>query len=87
MTPLEIGILLHYYSSGADYRGGDFSAPAVREAIDLFRGGLGLLMDDISEHPRAYRLTERGECFVEHLKRQPLPVQVWVMPVTEREAG
>jgi len=37
MTPLQLQILIHYAYSAEDYRQGDFSATAVREAIDLFK--------------------------------------------------
>lgn len=46
MTPLEISILLHYHVSPTDYRGGDFSAPAVREAIDRFVDSVLLIQTD-----------------------------------------
>ncbi len=36
MTPLEIKLALHYYSSPTDYNDGDFSAPSVAAAIDKF---------------------------------------------------
>ena len=35
-TPLEIEIAMHYCVKADDYRNGNFSAPAVREAIDRF---------------------------------------------------
>jgi hypothetical protein len=75
MSPLQLSILIHYYGCGDDYRNGDFSAPAVRETIDLFRGDEGLLAH--CSGSVCYRLTERGRVFVEHLMAQPLPVQCW----------
>lgn len=37
MTPLQISILIHYYTTPTDYRDGDFSAPAVKEQLlDLY---------------------------------------------------
>ena len=82
MTPLELGILIHYKGSAADFRFGDFTAPAVRDAIDWFRGDAGMLEPtDSKEYPSAtYRLTKKGEFFVEHLCSLSLPESVWVMP-------
>ncbi len=36
MSPLQVEILLWYSCRAIDFRNGDFSAPAVREAIDEF---------------------------------------------------
>lgn len=88
MTLLEIEILSHYYCRSGDYREGDYSAPAVREAIDRFRDVEGLLRNTTPEEQRrqpwgkgaCYALTERGRVFVEAIQQVPLPVQVWIMP-------
>mgnify|MGYP006313255489 FL=1 len=81
MTPLEIEILFHYNSRDTDYRAGDFSAPAVREAISGFRDNTKLLevVNDNSSYC-TYRLTERGKVYISELCKLPLPVQEWVMP-------
>ena len=79
MTPLQLSILLHYYGHADDYREGDFSAPAVRKAIDWFREDAGML--EISRRSqRTYDLTEKGTFFVEYICSLPLPVGKWVMP-------
>lgn len=85
MTPLEISILIHYRGSTADFRFGDFSAPAVREAIDWFRDDVGMLEPTNSnDFPEAtYKLTEKGNFFIDQLCAMPLPVSVWVMPNVE----
>ena len=82
MTPLELSILIHYRGSAADFRFGDFSAPAVRQAIDWFKGSAEMLEPtNKDEHPDAtYRLTAKGQFFVDQLCAMPLPVSVWVMP-------
>ena len=85
MSPLQIKILLHYHYSPYDYRNGDFSAPAVREAIDAFRDVSGLLRwrsgeEKLMEPGATYALTERGQAYVEQICRVPLPVQVWTYP-------
>lgn len=94
MTPLLIEIVLHYHCRADDYRGGDYSAPAVREGIDWLRDEARLI-EFVPEDarslsrgtwgyiPAAYRLTERGKTYVEALQSMPLPVQVWVMPKEE----
>lgn len=89
MTPLEISILLHYATRADDFREGDFSAPAVREAIDRFRK-VDELLEPTSHHPSAgaaYVITPRGLAYVDALERMPLPVQVWVMPTDPIAAG
>lgn len=82
MTPLEIEILLHYYGHSDDYRQGDFSAPAVRDAIDRFKGHMELLEPEgqLGQVHHMYRLTERGKVYVEALMVIPLPVKAWKMP-------
>ena len=82
MTPLELSILIHYRGCSNDFKFGDFSARAVREAIDWFKGEAGMLEPrDKAEYPDAiYRLTEKGRFFVDQLCEMPLPVSVWVMP-------
>lgn len=90
MTPLEISILLHYRCTVTDFRDGDFSAPAVREAIDRLHKVDDLLMltpQGMRATHGAYVITERGRAFVEALERMPLPIQVWVMPTNPMTAG
>lgn len=77
MTPLQIEILMHYHCRANDYRDGDFSASAVREAIDGFRGA-GLLKD--SGRGRIYEPSDGVSLYVEAICSVPLPVQQWVMP-------
>lgn len=63
MSPLQVEILLWYYARACDFRDGDFSAPAVREEIDYFRGmGAYLKLNEVREHTdyRTYVLTEKG---------------------------
>ena len=79
MTPLQLEILLHYYACANDFRDGDFSAPAVREAIDRFKDGEMLTIDD-GKGVATYMLTERGRVYVEAVLAVPLPERRWVMP-------
>jgi len=81
MTPLQIEILMHYYTRPGDYREGDFSAPAVRETMEYFED-INLLKkipisSDTSDE-NLYKLDDRGKVYLEALMRVPLPV--WGMP-------
>ena len=86
MTPLQIEILSHYHCCTTDYRDGDFSAPAVRGAIDAFRDEYGLLEADGGSR-RTYRTTERAEAYLAHLMSVPLPVAVWTIPPSPRDGS
>jgi hypothetical protein len=81
MTPLEIQIALHYYVSPTDFREGDFSAPAVRSAIDRFQACDLLRVRKAGENGDAcYVATPRLNAYVEKLKSIELPIQRWVYP-------
>ena len=86
MSPLQIEILLHYHTRMGDYRDGDFSAPAVRDALDNFRGRDEMLRA-CESGSRTYRLTHRGLVYVNALMRLPMPRQVWEMPSLEFPAA
>lgn len=76
VAPIAVEIMLHYYYSAADYRNGDFSAPAVRQFIDMWRD-LGLLE---ASAPNNYEITEGGRLYVEAICNVPVPVRKWVTP-------
>ncbi len=82
MSPLEIGILLHYHISPVDYRDGDFTAPAVRNAIDEFvsNGMLGPSVGGETQYSAAYQITDKGRFYVDALCSVPLPVATWFIP-------
>ena len=81
MTPLQISIMLHYYTTAWDYRDGDFSAPAVRETIDYFVDEEMLGVADVAGKEVPYlRITPKGTVFVDALCAVPLPVRQWVIP-------
>lgn len=79
MTPLQLEILLHYYSRADDYRCGDFGAPAVRDAIEYFKREELIVAAD-PKQDRCYALGERGRVLVEAVRSVPLPERRWVMP-------
>ncbi len=76
MTPLQIEIVMHYWTRANDYRDGDFSAPAVREAIDWFLSQ-GMLVPNAVDEPKTYVLGQRGLAYAKALCRVPLPESVW----------
>ena len=82
MTPLEIKILLHYYTHADDYRKGDFSAPAVSDAIKYFAYELHPPLMKVKSIPdgQYYGLTDRGRAYCEALEALPLPEIRWVIP-------
>ena len=77
MSPLQIEILLHYCTAADDFRDGDFSAPAVREAINAFREQ-GYLCNE-TVRGRCYDLSAKGHVYVTALMDVPEPVQHWVV--------
>lgn len=86
MSPLQVGLLLHYRIGATDYRDGDISAPAVREAIDWACRENLLEVSPIAPPPGheapKYRMTARGRCLVETICSVPLPQrrEIWVTP-------
>ena len=77
MTPLGIEILLWHLCTRGQYRGGDFSAPAVRELLDEFtRRGLLIRSNDPEQYTANY---EALEIYMEALCGVPLPKLQWVI--------
>ena len=81
MTLLQIDIMLHYYARTEDYRFGDFSAPAVREAIDSFVLVTEMLRASTPEegYDPAYRITDKGRAYVDYMCSVPLPTVKYVI--------
>lgn len=80
MTPLEIEVLLHYYSRSTDYRGGDFSAPAVRDAINGYlANGLLEKTNGCPDATPLLRITSAGNRLVKALQQAPLCALVETM--------
>ena len=83
MSPLEIEIMLHYYTTpgqyGRDRDGGHCpsDAPAVRDSLmELAKAGLLSYVKD----GNGYQIADRGMAYVEFLKEVPLPIHKWVLP-------
>lgn len=79
MTPLEIEILMHYRCGGGDYRNGDFSAPAVGEAIDRFVQK-GILLANMGAGSAYVGDMAQLTVYVDALCAVPLPVLKWTIP-------
>jgi hypothetical protein len=79
MTPLQIQIALVYHATSSDFRDGDFSVPAVRQAIEDFLtyGLLKLNINRQLDNEPVYVGTERLDVYCEKLKSIELPTQMW----------
>lgn len=90
MTPLQISIMLHYYTTATDFRDGDFSAPAVMDAVEQFKQ-IDMLEEEtasaqgLTDVLAKLRITLKGATYVEELTAVPLPVQKWVTPWPRRK--
>jgi hypothetical protein len=88
MTPLQITMMLHYYAIAEPYalrQPEHADSPAVREQRIVLIG------DDLltREHDdvRGYRVTERGQAYIDALMAMPLPVCKWTIPPQVTETG
>lgn len=82
MSPLSIEIVQWYFTRTTDYRDGDFSAPAVGNALN-FLGSVGLIKPTGST-PR-FGITEAGRVYCKALQAVPIPRATWVIdwPTTQ----
>lgn len=80
MTPLQIGLMLHYYTTPrpyAEHEPDHASSGAVREKrADLCRAGMLEGCNTFS----GWRVTEKGEAYVAALEAVQVPVCKWVQP-------
>lgn len=79
MTPFELDILLHYYSSASEHEAVLNNVPIWPETREWFLRS-GLLEPHASDHGASYRTTEKARVFIEYIMSLPLPVQEWKMP-------
>ncbi len=80
MTPLQLQMMLWYYARPTPYA---FNEPehAKSVAVKQQRGQLvAWLLLEATLEADVYKVTDRGEVYVQALKATPLPVQKWVMP-------
>ena len=86
MTPFEIDVLLHYHTRATDCEACINNVPIWAETRNKFVG-LGLLEQDNTENDRAWRLTDKGTCYVvDGLCNVPLPVQRWEIQYIQEAA-
>jgi hypothetical protein len=80
MTPNDINILLHFYTTPEPLPRAD--APAVKEAVLSFvqREILVWEVESANEGTGRYRVTQKGEKLVRMLCDTPDPVQEWLDP-------
>jgi hypothetical protein len=80
MTPLEINMLLHYYTTPGQFPHHD--SPAQIDAVHGFVNQGLIRIND--ENPRngdhGFVVTERGMALIDAWLRTPLPVQRWEVP-------
>lgn len=88
MTPLQIQMMLHYYTRNEPY--------AVREPAHANSGAvhtqrLCLITDEmLTTDPTSdscFKVTERGHAYVDALMGLPLPIKKWVMPDADYRAS
>lgn len=80
MNAITLHILVHYYYEVRDFRDGDLTAPAVRDAVSQLRAQDLIAPTNGDEDAPTYELTDKGKVYVRALLRVPLPVQAWAMP-------
>ena len=80
MTPLEIDILLHYYTRPGEYgqKDDNFNAPAVQSSFRRMESAelLEMVSPDLP-----YKITERGKAYIDAFCKLPLPEQYWAVPL------
>lgn len=81
MNDLKLTPMSARVARATDFRDGDFSAPAVRDAIDRFLAN-GMLRDYVPSDPfkRTYTPTDGMRLWHDELCRVPLPERQWVIP-------
>lgn len=77
MSPFEIDIVVWYYGHADDHPVLKRDPPILAETMKWFLDA-DLLRPSISDQNQAYKLTDRGRCWVEHICSLELPV--WRMP-------
>lgn len=85
MTPLQIELMLHYYSRANDHKMIEQNQLEwVSQADEL--SGLNLLQV-ASTTVKHFEITERGKAYVSFLLAVPPPVAAWEIPKFEVKLG
>lgn len=86
MTPLQIKMMLHYYAIAEPYAKDDPDHACSRAVFEQ-RGFLireNMIVEDCAADS-GYRVSPRGEAYIDALCKMPLPMSVWVMPPPQTE--
>ena len=79
MTPFEIRVLLHYFTTPSEPP--EQNAPIFPATIQKFlEDGLIQRVQEVGPDGAKYETSNRGEAYCKALTELPLPVQKWVMP-------
>jgi len=77
LSPLKIGILLHYYCRVDDYP--RMHVPSVCVIIDEFCR-LGLLYPNHDNEGVRFKKTDGLDVYIDAICSVPLPIKKWVIP-------
>lgn len=73
MTPVALEFLLHCYYDSRPYHK---MSPAVKDSIiDFVRNDI--LVENTAD-PTGYKVTQKGQVWIESILKTPMPVQKWV---------
>ena len=84
LSPVELEILLHYHYSPMKYRA-PFGLQGWRRVM-LAACSRGIASEEISTtlpEGRTFKLTDRGERWIEMILATPMPVRSWIDPREE----
>jgi hypothetical protein len=83
MTPLQIGLMLHYYTTPRPYAEHEpahaNSGAVCEQRLALYHAGM---LETHSGAVSGYRVTEKGEAYVKALCAVQVPICKWVQPVS-----
>ena len=80
MTPLQLKMLLHYYTCAERY-GKHEPEHAKPEIRDQHQGLIVWeLLSPCRSNESGYQITARGSAFIEALIKTPLPICKWIIP-------
>lgn len=79
MTPLEIDMLVHYYTRPTEYGNKDdnYDAPAVKASLSWMVSADLLKRQELDG---TYKITEKGKAYVDAFRNLPLPEKHWIVP-------
>lgn len=82
MNIVTLELLFWYHVRCEDHPRLNLSVPAVMEGMHfLLQNELIQTQIKTKENSASYTTTARGRVYIEAIKKLPLPVKAWVMPV------